>query len=141
MSRMPFPDLAKIQHDISHFEISPLISIVTPVYNPDHRYLHECLESVLSQSYSNWQLCLIDDCSTDTMYRKFYINIKRVILGFKCITARKMAISRWPVMMVWQWLKGEFVALLDHDDKLHEHALYAVVKQLQLTPDARHLQR
>lgn len=132
-----FPDLAKIQHDISHFEISPLISIVTPVYNPDHRYLHECLESVLSQSYSNWQLCLIDDCSTDTVIREilhqYQARDSRVQVHYRSQNGHISLASNDGLAMA----KGEFVALLDHDDKLHEHALYAVVKQLQLTPDAQ----
>lgn len=42
----------------------PLVSIVTPVYN-DAQYLAECIESVLAQSYRNWDYTIIDNCSTD----------------------------------------------------------------------------
>ena len=42
----------------------PLVSIVTPVYN-EARYLPECIESVLAQSYENWDYTIIDNCSTD----------------------------------------------------------------------------
>jgi glycosyltransferase involved in cell wall biosynthesis len=42
----------------------PLVSMVTPFYNTAE-YLPECIESVLSQSYGNWEYLLVDNCSTD----------------------------------------------------------------------------
>jgi glycosyltransferase involved in cell wall biosynthesis len=42
----------------------PLVSLVTPIYNTAE-YLAECIESVLSQSYDNWEYILLDNCSTD----------------------------------------------------------------------------
>ena len=45
-------------------ESSPLVSILTPVYN-DAQYLAECIESVLAQTYQNWDYTIIDNCSTD----------------------------------------------------------------------------
>lgn len=42
----------------------PLVSIITPVYN-DAEYVAECIESVLRQTYDNWEYILVDNCSTD----------------------------------------------------------------------------
>ncbi|MCB0227477.1 MAG: glycosyltransferase, partial [Anaerolineae bacterium] len=42
----------------------PLVSVVTPVYNTD-KYLADCIESVLAQSYDNWEYVIINNCSTD----------------------------------------------------------------------------
>ena len=44
--------------------MSPLVSVVTPVYNGE-TYLAACIESVLSQSYSNWEYVIVNNCSTD----------------------------------------------------------------------------
>ncbi len=44
--------------------LQPLVSIVTPVYN-EAGYLGECIESILNQTYSNWDYTIIDNCSTD----------------------------------------------------------------------------
>ena len=44
--------------------ITPEISIVVPVYNME-RYLTQCVESILAQTFTNWELLLVDDGSTD----------------------------------------------------------------------------
>lgn len=46
------------------FEYNPKISILVPVYNVLDRHLIPCIESVLNQVYTNWELCLADDCSS-----------------------------------------------------------------------------
>src|SRR5574337_256675 len=43
---------------------NPLVSVVTPVYNGEP-YLRECIESVLSQTYANWDYTIVNNCSTD----------------------------------------------------------------------------
>ena len=45
--------------------VSPRISVLTPVYNPPPHVLQETIDSVRNQTYGDWELCLVDDCSTD----------------------------------------------------------------------------
>ena len=42
----------------------PLVSIVTPVYNGE-KFLADCIESILAQSYENWEYIIVNNCSTD----------------------------------------------------------------------------
>jgi glycosyltransferase involved in cell wall biosynthesis len=45
-------------------DAEPLVSVLTPVYNGEV-YLTECIESVLAQTYHNWEYCIVNNCSTD----------------------------------------------------------------------------
>ena len=45
--------------------MNKLVSIVLPVYNGE-KYLRESIDSILSQTYSNWELLIMDDCSSDS---------------------------------------------------------------------------
>ena len=58
----------------------PLVSVVTPVYNGD-KHLAECIESVLSQTYQNWEYVIVNNCSTDqtsTIGRKYAEKDERI---------------------------------------------------------------
>ena len=60
--------------------MSELISIITPTYNCE-RFIGETIESVLKQSYKNWEMIIVDDCSTDNTYdvvKKYADNDSRI---------------------------------------------------------------
>lgn len=49
---------------MADYKHEPLVSVVTPVYNTE-KYLAECIESVLKQTYTNWQYIIVNNCSSD----------------------------------------------------------------------------
>lgn len=115
--------------DISKLDYQPLISIIVPVYNVLDRHLIPCIESVLEQEYSNWELCLADDCSTwdnvKTTLQKYETNPK-----IKIVYREKNGHISECTNSALQLATGEFVAFLDCDDVLAPNALSEVVKIL-----------
>lgn len=118
-----------------NFEYCPLISIIVPVYNVKENILRECIESVIAQSYYNWQLCMADDCSTLPDVKKVlseYENNTRIDICYREENGHISAATNSAVEIA----KGEYIALLDCDDVLSDNALYEVVKVLNEHPNA-----
>ncbi|OQB40436.1 MAG: Chondroitin synthase [candidate division CPR1 bacterium ADurb.Bin160] len=113
-----------------NFKYRPLISIITPVYNPDEKWLRSCIESVLKQSYDNWELCLADDCSTKPHVKKVLNEYSKKDKRIKVIFRSKNGHISRASNSALKLATGEFIALLDHDDDLAPHALFKVVETL-----------
>jgi GT2 family glycosyltransferase len=113
----------------------PLISVITPVYNTEPRWLVACIESVRRQIYSRWELCIADDASTSEATREVLrryagdsrIKITRLDRNQHISAASNAALAT---------ATGEFVAMLDHDDELAPEALLEVARTLNARPDA-----
>lgn len=120
--------------NIKGFEHKPLISIIVPVYNPEKQLLIECIESVIKQSYDNWELCLADDKSPNKDVREvleeYAAKDKRIKVVFREENGHISEASNSALEVA----TGEWSALLDHDDELHVHALYHVVEVLNQQP-------
>ena len=130
------PDDHLISLKLASFPDRPLISILMPVFNTDKAELTAALQSVLHQSYEQWELCIADDCSTRPEPRRilqqFASADKRVKLKFR---TEQGGISR-ACNTAWGMASGEFVTFLDHDDTLAPHALAYVCQAIQQNPDA-----
>lgn len=97
-----------------------LVSIITPSYNTE-KYISETIQSVQAQSYKNWEMIIIDDCSTDNtdeIVSKFLSDERiRYIKNTKNLGA---AISRNRAL---KEAKGKWIAFLDSDDLWHPYKL------------------
>ncbi|MDH6364557.1 glycosyltransferase involved in cell wall biosynthesis [Enterococcus sp. PF1-24] len=121
--------------EIEKFAYQPKISILVPVYNVEKVWLDKCIESIENQYYSNWELCIADDASTDP-------EVRRVLDGFANRDDRVKVYYRpenghisKATNSALAIATGEFVALLDNDDELPAVALYEVVKCLNQNPE------
>ena len=89
-----------------------LVSIIMPSYNTD-KFIGQSIESVLNQTYTNWELIIVDDCSTDNtdeIVKKYTDNRIRY---FKNGCNSGAAVSRNKAL---REARGEYVAFLDSDD-------------------------
>ena len=132
---IPTEETLEIQRK-QKFDYSPLISIAVPAYQTPVEFLRQMIESLIVQTYSNWELCIVNASPDNEEMQKVlaeysagdsrvrFCNLKEN-LGIAENTNRAFAMT-----------KGEFVGLLDHDDLLAPNALYEIVKILQDHPQA-----
>lgn len=98
-----------------------LVSIITPAYNCE-KYISECIESVLSQTYVHWEMIIVNDKSTDktqTVIEK-YTKIDSRIFVINLEENSGAAIARNTALDV---AKGRYIAFLDADDKWKRNKL------------------
>ena len=110
------------------FAEKPLVTVAVPAYNTPPRYLHELVDSVLAQSYENWELVIADGCSPkeesrealrqeaerDGRIRVLFLDTNG---GISANTNAALAAA-----------KGDFIVFSDHDDLLTPDALYELVR-------------
>lgn len=115
------------------FAYQPLISIVIPLYNTPAQYLKELVDSVLAQTYGNFQLCLADGSDND----KVQDCIQELYAGEKRITYKRLenngGISANTNGAI-ELAKGDFIMFSDHDDTLAPNALYEIVREINENP-------
>jgi len=118
------------------FPFSPKISIVCPVWNTPEYFLKEMVQSVINQTYSNWELCLSDGNSANENIKKILNNYKD---GDKRIKVKFLDKNMGIVGNSNEALKlaeGDYIGLLDHDDTLAPFALFEAVKAINKNHDA-----
>ena len=129
-------DRARIAELSESLPYRPLISVLMPVYNVDEVWLRLAVESVFRQLYTRWELCVADDRSTRPHVRRvleeYAARDPRVRVTFREENGHISRASNTALATA----RGEFVALLDHDDELAEHALYVVAAELNAHPEA-----
>jgi GT2 family glycosyltransferase len=127
-------DRDKIRAHILRLKYKPLISVVMPVYETPERVLREAIDSVRYQLYPDWELCIADDASKaphiDGLLRQAAAEDSRIKWIRREQNGHISAASNSALALA----TGEFVALMDHDDLLPQHALYEVVVALNKDP-------
>ncbi|MBO1323878.1 glycosyltransferase [Acetobacter sp. TBRC 12305] len=115
---------------------TPKISLITPVYNTDPVFFEELLESVLAQVYDDWELCLVDDCSSAPYVTAM---LERAIARDSRIKTTRLekngGISVATNAGV-EMASGEIVAFLDHDDLITPDCLAELAIYYADHPDA-----
>jgi glycosyltransferase involved in cell wall biosynthesis len=128
-------DVKRIQEEIAQFHCSPLISVLLPVYNSNLKWLRRAILSVQKQLYPCWELCIVDDASTDRKIWPFLQRCARQDRRIKLMRRTENGHISAASNDALHLATGDFLALLDHDDELAPTALYFVALALNKNPD------
>jgi glycosyltransferase involved in cell wall biosynthesis len=104
------------------------ISVITPVFDPDRNSLVSAIESVLAQTYEDWELCLADDGSTKPYVADILQDYRRRDKRVKIASMETHKGISDASNLALSMATGNFIALLDHDDELAPFALHEVLK-------------
>lgn len=116
---------------------APLISVILPVYNPPLDLLQAAVNSVLTQLYPYWELCVADDASPNTEIRDYLQALSHADPRVKLVLRQENGHISAASNSALELATGEFVALLDHDDLLSPDALLWVATRINEQPDAQ----
>ena len=123
---MPTPEEIKAQKE-TVFPKNILFSILVPLYNTPEVFLREMIDSVVSQTYENWELCLADGSDADHAY------VEQIVKGYDDDRIRYERLTEnlgisGNTNKCFEMAKGDYIGLFDHDDILHPTALYEYMK-------------
>src|SRR5262245_14272895 len=124
--RLQRNDLRRIRKQIAQFRDSPLISVLLPVYNSNLKWLQRAIRSVQNQLYPRWELCIVDDASTNPKVWQLIQRYARLDHRIKVMRRAQNGHISAASNDALSMAKGDFVALLGHDDELAPTALYFV---------------
>lgn len=116
------------------FEYKPKFSIVVPTYNTPKNLLIEFIESVLSQSYQEWELCIADDCSSESHVKDLLNQYSQQDARIKVLFRKSNGHIAEATNTALTMVTGDFVCLMDHDDLIAPNALYEFASKLNENP-------
>lgn len=126
----PTAEERKLQEE-AKFERMVKISVLTPLWNTPENFLREMIDSVVAQTYGNWELCLADGSDAEHDYvgricQEYAAKDSRVV--YKHLEKNEGIAGNTNQCLTMA--TGEYIALFDHDDILHPSALYEYVKAI-----------
>ena len=115
---------------VKKFKYQPKFSFIIPTYNVSRVLLSECLDSILGQSYDNFEVCIADDHSSleetiDTL-KEYEKRDKRIKVTYREKNGMISEASNTAIKMA----SGEFLVLVDNDDTIDKNSLYYIVEEL-----------
>jgi GT2 family glycosyltransferase len=121
---------------IGRLEESPLISVLMPVFNTPKDLLDSAIASVAAQIYPHWELCIADDCSTEPHVRDVLEEWRRREPRIRTVFRDRNGHISEATNSAFALASGQWIAMMDHDDLLREHALAEVALELARQPAA-----
>lgn len=126
--------LARIRSAIS-WNRGIKFSLLMPTYNSNPIHLAECIESVLEQEYDNWELCIVDDCSTNPDTINVLLRLSKKDSRIKFKRRDKNGHICRATNDALEMASGDRICFLDHDDRLEPNALHCLALEISKNPN------
>lgn len=111
----------------------PLVSVIMGVFNGE-KTLVKCIESIIAQTYDNWEFVICDDCSTDGT-RRILEQYSRRDSRIKIISNEKNSYLAYSLNQCLKYATGEYIARMDADDESLRERLERQVNFMLAHPD------
>lgn len=118
------------EFDHKTFKYNPKISVVIPTYNVSRKLLSECLDSILNQTYTNFEICIADDNSPNEETKETLRDYMEKDDRIKVIFREKNGMISEATNTALTLATGEFIMLVDNDDIVYKDAMYYMVEAL-----------
>lgn len=132
-SAVDYKTMSDMQND---FAIKPKFSFVMPTYNTPIALLRECMDSLLAQTYSDFEVCVADDNSPNhevaATLREYAAKDTRVKICERPYNGHISEASNSAIALA----SGDFIVLVDHDDLIPDYALFTVAWYINQNPKA-----
>ncbi|MDQ4062549.1 MAG: glycosyltransferase, partial [Actinomycetota bacterium] len=135
-NRLRASDLVRLRDEASRFGHRPLVSVLLPVLDPEREWLESGLDSVLSQVYPAWELCICAGGLTGGHAREVLLRYERLDSRINVRYLEGKRSKSGLLDEALSFARGDFVGLLNGGDELAPDALFEVVKLLQEHPGA-----
>ena len=115
-------------HQENELAYKPKFSVIIPTYNTPIKWLKAAIDSVLSQNYTSWELCIADDASKDQETIKFLKNLNndKIKVTYGVTNGGISSTSNEAIKIS----TGDYIVLLDHDDELTKDALWELALEI-----------
>lgn len=117
------------------FSYMPKVSIVVPLYKTQKKYLVQLIESVMAQTYGNWELCLSDGSGAESPIEGLLKTYEKKDSRIRVVYNKKPLQISENTNAALDIATGDFIAFSDHDDLLTPDALYECVKAINQNPE------
>lgn len=127
----------EINQQIQSFTHKPKVSIVVPVYNVDEKWMRKNIESIQAQLYTNWELCLADDCSPSPHIKRILTEYAQQDSRIKVTYRKENGHIAKATNSAIELATGDYIGFMDNDDELSPLALFEYVKLINEHPEAQ----
>jgi Glycosyltransferases, probably involved in cell wall biogenesis len=130
------PDEAELEKQRHHrFSSAPLISVAVPAYRTPETFLRQMIDSLLAQTYGNWELCIANGSPDDEQMKQVLAEYTQRDSRIRVQELKENLGIAGNTNAALAMTEGEFAGILDHDDLLAPNALYEIALALEKDPE------